>query len=124
MPFTYVVDRAAGIVRATGHGVIRFDDLAAHLEALVAGGVGHLPQLIDARDAEHDLSVSDMRRLVALVGRLRAAHGLRHRTALAVSTPVAFGMARMYGALAETVDPDFAVFHDLDEADAWLRATG
>jgi len=49
------------------------------------------------------------------------AHGFSHRTALVVSTPVDFGTARMHGALAQKVDPDFAVFRDLGEAEAWLR---
>lgn len=30
-------------------------------------------------------------------------------------------MARMYGALAQKVDPDFTVFRDLAEAEAWLQ---
>lgn len=121
MPFTYAVDAATDTVRTTAHGLIRFDDLAAHLHALVDAGVGRIPQLIDARDAQHDLSVTDIRRLVELVSHLQAAHGFRHRTALVVSTPVDFGMARMYGALAQKVDPDFAVFRDLGEAEGWLR---
>lgn len=121
MPFTYVFDRAADMVRTTAHGLIRFDDLAAHLHALVDAGVARIPQLIDARDAQHDLPPSDIRRLVDLVGELQAVHGLSHRTALVVSTPVDFGMARMYGALAEKVDPDFAVFRDLAEAEVWLQ---
>jgi len=45
---------------------------------------------------------------------------LSHRTALVVSTPMDFGMARMYGALAQKVHPDFSVFRDLAEAEAWL----
>jgi hypothetical protein len=40
-----------------------------------------------------------------------------------VSTPVDFGVARMYSALAQKVDPDFAVFRDLGEAGAWLQST-
>jgi len=47
------------------------------------------------------------------------AHGLV--TALVVSTPVDFGMARMYGALAQKVDPDFSVSRDLGEAEAWRQ---
>ena len=114
-------DPARGVIRTTAHGIVRFDDLAAHLQALIDGGVARVPQLIDSRDAEHDLSPSDIRRLVELVGHLQAAHGLSHRTALVVSTPMNFGMARMYGALAHNVDPDFSVFRDLGEAEAWLR---
>lgn len=121
MPFTYVFDAATNIVRTTAHGLIRFDDLAAHLQALVDAGVARVPQLIDARDAPHDLPASDIRRLVELVSHLQAAHGFSRRTALVVSTPVDFGMARMYGALAQKVDPDFSVFRDLGEAGAWLR---
>ena len=114
-------DPARGVIRTTAHGIVRFDDLAAHLQALIDGGVARVPQLIDSRDAEHDLSPSDIRRLVELVGHLQAAPGLSHRTALVVSTPMNFGMARMYGALAHNVDPDFSVFRDLGEAEAWLR---
>ena len=114
-------DPARGVIRTTAHGIVRLDDLAAHLQALIDGGVARVPQLIDSRDAEHDLSPSDIRRLVELVGHLQAAHGLSHRTALVVSTPMDFGMARMYGALAHNVDPDFSVFRDLGEAEAWLR---
>ncbi len=110
MPFTHVSDAATHIVRATAHGLIRFDDLAAHLQALMDAGVARVPQLIDARDAEHDLPASDIRRLVELVSDLRATHGFGNRTALVVSTPVDFGMARVY-----------AVFHDLGEAEVWLR---
>jgi hypothetical protein len=62
-----------------------------------------------------------MRRLVELVGHLQVAHGLSHRTALVVSTPMDFGMARMYEGLAQKVHPDFSVFRDLGEAEAWLR---
>ena len=53
------------------------------------------PQLIDARDAQHDLPASDIRRLFELVSHLRAAHGFSHRTALVVSTLADFGMVRM-----------------------------
>ncbi len=55
------------------------------------------------------------------VGHLQAAEGFSHRSALVVSTPVDFGMARMYGTLAQKVDPDFAVFRDLGEAEAWRQ---
>lgn len=105
MPFTYVFDAATNIVRTTAHGLIRFDDLAAHLQALIDAGVARVPQLIDARDAQYDLPASDIRRLLELVSHLQAAHGFSRRTALVVSTPVDFGMARMYGALAQKVDP-------------------
>lgn len=118
MPFTHVFDAATNIVRTSAQGLVRFDDLAAHLQALMDAGVARVPQLIDARDAQHELSASDIRRLVELVSHLQAAY---RRTALVVSTPMDFGMARMYGALAEKVDPDFSVFRDLGEAEAWLQ---
>jgi hypothetical protein len=95
MPFTYVFDAATNTIRTSAHGLVRFDDLAAHLQALVDGGVADVPQLIDARDAQHDLPASDIRRLFELVSHLRAAHGFSHRTALVVSTLADFGMVRM-----------------------------
>jgi hypothetical protein len=116
-----VFDPTTSIIRTTAHGIVRFDDLAVHLQALIDDGFARVPQLIDSRDAEHDLSPSDMRRLVELVGHLQVAHGLSHRTGLVVSTPMDFGMARMYEGLAQKVHPDFSVFRDLGEAEAWLR---
>lgn len=121
MPFTYVFDAAPNMVRTTAHGLVRFDDLAAHLQALVDAGVASVPQLIDARHAQHDLPASDIRRLVELVSHLQATHGFSRRTGLVVSTLVDFGVARMYGGLAQKVDPDFSVFRDLGEAEAWLH---
>lgn len=120
MPFTYVFDPAARIVRTLGHGLIRFDDIAAHLQALVDAGLAHVPQLIDSRAAEHDLSMSDMRRLAELVGKVPAAEGAPRRTALVVTIMVDYGMARMYGGLSAETDSGFAVFQDLAEAEAWL----
>jgi len=60
------------------------------------------------------------RRLVELVSDLQAGQVFSHRIALVVSTPVDFGMARVYGALAQKVDPDFV---DLGEAKAWRQGT-
>ena len=42
MPFTYVFDAATNTVRTTAHGLIRFDDLAAHLQALIEIGRAHV----------------------------------------------------------------------------------
>ena len=94
MPFAYVFDPAARIVRASGRGVIRIEDLATYLQALVGAGLAHLPQLIDAREAQHELSVADMRRLVDLVEKVPGGASPR-RTALVVTSMVDYGMARM-----------------------------
>ncbi|HKW90259.1 MAG TPA: methyltransferase domain-containing protein [Methylomirabilota bacterium] len=120
MPFTFELDPAAGVVRTTAHGLIRYEDLATHVRALLDAGLARIPQLIDARHAEHDLSADDMRRLAGLVGDLHAPAGVSRRTALVVTALVDYGMARMYGTLAQKVQPDFAVFRDLGEAEAWL----
>jgi len=118
MPFTYAFDPEARLVRTTARGVIRFDDLASHVQALAAAGLARIPQLIDARQAQHELSSSDMRRLVGLVATLRTPGEHKGRTALVVTRAADYGMARMYGTLAEESDPGFAVFHDLAEAEA------
>jgi len=119
MPFTYVFDSAARVVRTSARGVIRIEDLASHLQSLAQAGLAHVPQLIDAREAQHELSVSDMRRLVELVEKVPGGESPR-RTALVVMSMVDYGMARMYGALAAETDPGFAVFQDLAEAETWL----
>jgi hypothetical protein len=119
VPFTYVFDPVARVVRVSARGVIRIDDLASHLQSLVDAGLAHVPQLIDAREAQHDLSVADMRRLVQLVQKVPSGASPR-RTALVVASMVDYGMARMYGTLATETDPGFAVFQDPAEAEAWL----
>ena len=88
----------------------------------MGAGLAHLPQLIDAREAQHELSVADMRRLVDLVEKAPGGASPR-RTALVVTNMVDYGMARMYGALAAETDPGFAVFQDLAEAEAWLAGS-
>jgi hypothetical protein len=119
VPFTYVLDPATRVVRTTARGLIRLEDLASHLQSLVEAGLAHAPQLIDAREAQHELSGADMHRLVELVGKVPG-EASKRRTALVVASMVDYGMARMYSALAADSDPGFAVFQDLAEAEAWL----
>jgi hypothetical protein len=79
-----------------------------------------LPALWDLRDAEIDVSAEEVRRLadvVAGLGRLPV------RTALVVSRPAAYGLARMYDQLVESkAFREGAVFYSLEEALAWLDA--
>ncbi len=122
MAFTYVFDPVDRVVRATADGIIRLDDIAAYLQALVDAGLIGMPQLIDTRTARHELTTADTHRLVALVKTVKAPVERTVRTALVVTAPADYGMARMYGSLAEEADPGFAVFRDLAEAEAWVRA--
>ena len=116
---TFSVD-AEGIVRTTMRGTITAADLAAHVRARASAQLLTSPQLIDARDAQLDLTTEDVRSLAALVGQLRSTGGTA-RTAFVAQQDFAYGMARMYAALGVRYDPGFAVFRSLDEAESWLR---
>ena len=116
---TFSVD-AEGIVRTTMRGVIGAAALAAHVRARAGAQLLNSPQLVDARDAQLDLSTEDVRSLAALVGQLRSTGGTS-RTAFVAQQDFAYGMARMYAALGVRDDPGFAVFRSLDEAKSWLR---
>ena len=70
LPFTFVLDPVARIVRTTAYGPLRFDDLAAYMYALMEAGLAGVAQLIDARQAQHELSMADIRRFVDLVAQL------------------------------------------------------
>ena len=111
---------AAGIVRTTMRGTITVDQVIAHTRARATAGVLGSPQVVDAREAQLELSTADVREIADTVGRLRSGTA-RARTAFVVGSDFAYGMGRMYAVLAERDDPGFAVFRSMEEAERWVQ---
>lgn len=109
----------AGIVRTTMRGTITVHEAIAHTRARAAAGVLGSPQVIDGREAQLELTTDDLREIAELVGRLRKGTS-PSRTAFVAQGDFAYGMARMYAALAQRDDPGFAVFRTMEEAERWI----
>ena len=76
------------------------------------------PELVDARKADLELSPADVRQIVSILQTLSRESPLG-KTAVVVSTDLAYGMMRMLSILVEdycSVSP----FRNLDEANNWL----
>lgn len=119
LPLTFRVERSTRTVRTKARGVLEVGDFMAHAHALVKEKVFAYSQLIDAREAHLRITANDVRRLVERIKALRKIHGTA-RTAFVTRYPAAFGMMRMYATLSEEVDPGFAVFREISEAEEWI----
>jgi hypothetical protein len=121
MAITYEIDEDAGIATVTASGSIgQAEDLEC-FRALLADrayrpGMG---LLLDYRERESVATTEQVKQFVAAGEKLREAFG-DPRIAVVVSGDVAFGMARMYSALAEESSVPTSVFRDLEEAMRWL----
>ncbi len=119
MPIPFVVDHATQRVTVTATRELRLEDMVALITELVRQGCFAYAQLFDARRATVLLTADDIRRVVTLIGRLRAEHG-QARTAFIAESDVSFGMARMYATLAAETDSGFTVYRTIGEGEAWL----
>jgi hypothetical protein len=118
MGVTYRLDRKRGVLLATAEGPIDLPEVRAHLLAEQKDSVLPYPELIDARKADPKLSPADVRQIVSFLQTLSSEAPLG-KTAIVVSTDVAYGMMRMLSILVEdccVVSP----FRNLGDANKWL----
>ena len=123
MPIRYAIDDAAGIVAVTAEGDVRQEEDLECFGALVANP-GYRPGmglLLDYRNRVSVATTEQVKQFVEAAARLREAFD-GSRCAIVVSEDVAFGMARMYAALAEDSFIPMNVFRDPDEAARWLAS--
>jgi hypothetical protein len=121
MTVATVVDPRSGRLHTSMSQLISFAELEHHINAEADAGQLGLAELIDARDARTAVTPDQIRILVEQVRR-RAKTGAIGPTALVTTDDVVFGMGRMYSILAESFDPRFQVFRDLESAERWLGA--
>jgi hypothetical protein len=112
-----------GIIHSAVEGTFTADDVRAHRTAVRNDSAYSpmLPRLIDCREMSTLLPTSDLKALAAELQMTQLETAVRGRYAILVSSDVAFGIARMYGAFVQDALLDLLVFRNADEAVAWLR---
>jgi hypothetical protein len=115
---SHTVDEERNEVTTTAEGTVTLEDVRAHLTREKNDLALPHRELIDARHAVVSLSSSELQELVELLRSLARKHRLG-RTAVVVSTDVAYGIIRTFQILVEdvcVVQP----FRDLTTAALWL----
>ena len=119
MPIAF--DPSGGFMRVTPAGALSYESFVEAFEALVAHESFHpgLNTLWDVRGAPlADVPTETLRRIARFViGRQDERRGAR--VAVAVGSDAAFGVARIYEALAADLPMEFRVFRDIEEAERW-----
>jgi hypothetical protein len=115
---SHTVDTERNEVTTTAEGTITLEEVRAHLTREKSDLALPYRELIDARRAVVSLSSSELQQIVVLLRSLAHNHRLG-RTAVVVSTDVAYGIIRTFQLLVEdvcVVQP----FRDLTTAAMWL----
>ena len=107
---------------ATCSGVLRFSDAQESVAALwkTSGWLGK-SAVWDFREAQFDISSSDIRELAQFVTRHQPATP-PSRVAFVTQRDVDFGISRMFEAFREDPRTEFRVVRDYDEAVCWARS--
>ncbi len=123
-PVSYHI--ADGILHLEYHGEITADDIINVRAAFLPdpGFVPGMPCLADLTDASMaHVGPADIRR-VAAHWRAMAQGWPPHRTAVVTILDRDFGMARLYGSVAQRPGLELQVFRDRTAALLWLRQAG
>jgi hypothetical protein len=124
MPFNYVIDVPANLIRETWVGAVSLENLfeSCKLEWADPAYRKEMSMLSDFRAAKLEVSHEELRGFVDFMGRQEAVQ----RHAIVVSRQVGFGVARMYTSLSEASSPywnSLRVFFDFAEAERWVAMT-
>ncbi len=117
--FSHTVDIEPSEVTTIAEGTVTLDEVRAHLHREKSDSALPYRELIDARNVVVRLSSSELQQVVELLRSLARSRRLG-RTAVVVSTDVAYGILRMLQILVEdvcVVQP----FRDLAAATLWLN---
>ena len=116
---THTVNPDRKEVTTIAEGTVTLAELRAHLQRERHDSALPYRELIDARRADVRFSSADVREIVELLRSLSRRHRLG-RTAVVVSTDMAYGIIRMLQLLVEDTCVVYP-FRDLAEAEQWLR---
>jgi hypothetical protein len=116
---SHTVDAARNEVTTTAEGTVTLEEVRAHLSREKGDFALPYRELIDAREAVVRLSSSELQEIVRLLRTLARSHRLG-RTAVVVSTDVAYGIMRVFQVLVEDVC-EVQPFRDLTAAALWLN---
>jgi len=121
VPLAYEIDPGGDLIRTLGTDRVSDDDLRSLMSRAAADPRirPEMRELCDLRAVTHfDVSSAVLHEAIEverLNGRLSG-----HHLAIVVSFNVTFRVARIHEMLGETHLARVAVFHDVDEAAAWL----
>jgi len=122
MPLEHSIDAQRNFLVTRVRGAITSDDLIRYLTAVKQDRrlrPGYL-SLFDLGEAlPGDLAGDAVRRAAEVARRFDERTG-PVRVAVVAPSDVAFGMARMYGALVDGLQREVRVFREAREAEAWL----
>jgi hypothetical protein len=121
MPFQFVIDLRANLIRETWSGSVNLEQLfdSCQLEWADPNYRKQMNMLSDFRAAKLEISHEELRGFADYMGRQEAVQ----RHAIVVSRQVGFGVARMFTSLSEASSPywnSLRVFFDFGEAERWL----
>ncbi len=116
---SHSVDVESKKVTTIAEGNVTLAEVRAHLQRERRDLVLPYRELIDARRAAINMSSAEVREIVELLRSLARSHRLG-RTAVVVSTDVAYGIMRMLQFLVEDAC-EVHPFFDLATAEQWLR---
>jgi hypothetical protein len=122
VPIEYEIDEEREMVRTTARGVLTSAELLAHVRRLATDDALPRPlyEIWDGTDVDRlDARGTNVRGFINAAAAARDKFGPA-RLAIVAPTPVVFGLARMAQALAEFTPFRIAVFHDREDADAWM----
>ncbi len=120
MPAVVTHDRATGIWTLELSGSLDAEQVAAAIGTMYASEdyQPDAPRLYDARSVEDSIATRELR---ALAYRREFIGAVDHaRSAIVVARKVTFGIARMYQSWMDDQPVSVRIFHDIDEARAWL----
>src|ERR1044071_7855505 len=123
MPFQFVIDIPANLIRETWTGSVGLQQLFESCQLEWADPAYHkdMNMLSDFRAAKLEVSHEELRGFADFMGRQEAVQ----RHAIVVSRQVGFGVARMFTSLSEASSPywnSLRVFFDFDEAERWVAS--
>jgi hypothetical protein len=122
MPIAVDRDQTRRLITATVTGPLTVDDLFEFMTTHWATAGADHGIVFDARAMIVDQTANDVRVLVSRLERYRAT--LQAPFAMVVSEDHAFGLARMYEALLETIGVSRVhVFRSMADAESWLGIT-
>src|SRR5271166_5142699 len=116
---SHTVDAERNEVTTTAEGTVTLEEVRAHLNREKGDFALPYRELIDARQAVVRFSSSELQEIVELLRSLARRHRLG-RTAVVVSTDVAYGIMRMFQILVEDVC-EVQPFRDMTTATLWLN---
>ena len=120
MPAEVSLDRETGIWTIELSGSLDAEELAATIGQMYqsADYRPDAPRLYDVRRVEDSIETRDLRSLAYRQDFIQAVDDAR--SAIVVARDVTFGIARMYQTWMDDQPVNVRIFHELDEARAWL----